>query len=355
MKNLFIYKIIRTIAILIFLIVVMLRTTEIISRVLILPFLFCSILYILKNICLLNENKKYANIFNKLFIIIFLTFWFGFLVYWCFLVIKNKNYLTLLFTIPLWIVGIYIIRRSLFGIKAKAVEKTKHKKINFPIVISSFLVLTVLVSGIIFLGIGIKDTYKLNKNTKGYITTNGYFKDYEIYNISTNRDKYNNVKKHVTYKLTYVYEVNGKKYTVDTDYGVGYIPEKNSIREVKYNPDNPNKAILVGTNGSNFLIYFGAFFILGSLIFILAFLYAKGIFDKVRFNVMGTFVGLVFVIVGIGLFLFQNGTTQSFMETVKSMGLWILIPIMFVIIGGFQTIKSLFFERVNIKKKKYKR
>jgi len=54
------------------------------------------------------------------------------------------------------------------------------------------------------------------------------------------------------------------------------------------------------------------------------------------------------LIIGVGVILFQNGTTSSFIETVKSMGLWILIPIIFIIIGVFQIIKSLFFERSTV-------
>ena len=65
----------------------------------------------------------------------------------------------------------------------------------------------------------------------------------------------------ITYKLTYIYEVDDIQYSITTDYGTNYIPEENSIREVKYNPSNPEEALLVGTNNSNSLIYFGLFFV----------------------------------------------------------------------------------------------
>lgn len=171
---------------------------------------------------------------------------------------KMKN---LAFTIPFWIAGIYIVRKFLFGKNLEEETKKKELKLNFSIIISSFLVLLVLIIGSTCLYFGIKDTYKLNKTTKEYMTTNGYFKDYEIYNTS---------KDGTTYKLLYAYEIDEKEYTISTDYGVGYIPEKNSIREIKYNPDNPSEAILVGTNSSNFLIFFGASFTLGGTVFVLA-------------------------------------------------------------------------------------
>lgn len=98
---------------------------------------------------------------------------------------------------------------------------------------------------------------------------------------------------------------------------------------------------LVGTNRNSALIYFGAFFILGGMVFVSTFLYAIGVFDKVKIDILGIYVGIVFFIVGIGIIAFQMEETSSLSETVERMGFWILIPIMFIIIGGFQTIKCL--------------
>ena len=67
---------------------------------------------------------------------------------------------------------------------------------------------------------------------------------------------------------------------VSTDYGVEKIPAVNSMRKVKYDPNNYEKAVLVGTNRNNGLIYFGAFFVLGGMVFVLIFLQIKGVFDK---------------------------------------------------------------------------
>ena len=83
--------------------------------------------------------------------------------------------------------------------------------INFRIIVSCFLVCSVLIIGIVCLYFGIKDTYKLNKMTREYSTINGYFIDYDIYSKS---------KDGTTYKLIYTYEVDGIEYTVATDYGV---------------------------------------------------------------------------------------------------------------------------------------
>lgn len=89
---------------------------------------------------------------------------------------------------------------------------------------------------------------------------------------------------------------------------------------------------------------------LGGSVFVLATLYITGIFDNIKINIFGLYIGIVVLIIGIGIILFQNGITSSLTETVKSMGLWVLIPIMFIIIGIFQIIKCLFFERLEMNK-----
>lgn len=327
-KGIFVGRIIITAIISIFLFFIIINSKSIISKIICIPFLLCGIFTIVKNVFLLKENKRYVNIFDKLFILSFLMFWFFILIYSSYLFIKNNNYFSILFTIPFWITGIYFVCKFLFNIKFKI-----NSTFNFKIVISCFLILCTLIIGPTFLYIGIRNTYKLNKLTKNYILTNGYFKDYEVYNTSK--------KSNTTYKLIYTYEVSGKKYSISTDYGVGSIPEKNSIRKVKYNSQNPNKAILLGTNHSNFLIYFGAFFTLVGTTFVLSALHIKGFFDKIKIDILGIYFGVVFLIIGIGIVLFQMGTTSSFIGTIKSFEFWILIPILFIIVGVFQIIKCI--------------
>lgn len=49
------------------------------------------------------EILRGANIFSKLFILSFITFWFGLLIYGSYLFIKQQNSFSLVFTIPFWI------------------------------------------------------------------------------------------------------------------------------------------------------------------------------------------------------------------------------------------------------------
>lgn len=310
----------------------------------IIPFIICLILSTIKNICLLIGKDRYANIFNRLYAFVFLLFAFGFLIFWSYLVIKSNNYVTLLFTIPFWIAEIYFIRKYFFKKSEKTLPNKTMLKFNIMIIIPYFLVITVLLIGIFCLFIGIKDTYYMNKITKNYLTTIAYFKNYEIFD-SYEEWENNRTQTHTTYRLIYTYKVDNKEYSIKTDYGNGYIPDINSTREIKYNPDNPSESVLVSMNRNNGLIYFGAFFTLGGMVFVLIFLQAKGIFDKIKIDVIGTYIGIIFTIIGIGMILLQNGMTSSFMETVKIMKFWILIPVMFIVVGILLTIRSLFLQK----------
>lgn len=335
-KNIVISRLIYSIFITIILFYIFSKTSN--GKIILIPFLICSLSLLLKNIFILNKKQNYVKYFEKIFVVSFLSFWFGFLIYACYIGLINKNYTMILFSIPFWICGIFLIKKNFFKQKNIYTNSKINLKFNFKIVISCLLVLILFLSGVLMLFFGIRDTYKLNKQTKNYIITNGYYKDYDIYNSDKNG---------TTYKLIYVYKVNNIEYSITTDYGTNYIPEKNSIRKIKYNQDNPKEAILIGTNGKNVLIFVGAFFTLGSLAFILGALTVLGYFDKFKIDVVGTYIGIVFLIIGIGIIVLQNGSTMSFIETVKSFSLWILIPFMFIIVGIIQVIKCLNLTKKN--------
>lgn len=333
-KNVYIKNIVIATFTTILLIYFMIKTTS--NKLIFVPFLICGFSMVGKNIALILEKKKYANIFSKIFIVGFLLFWFGFLCLWFYKSINDSHYQQLIFSIPFWLAGIYVIKKWLLKTKENEEKKQNNKRklfnIDIRILITGALILISFISGIAMLFSGIRDTYKLKKKTEGYIATNGYYYDYEIYNA--NKDD-------TTYKLTYIYIVDDKEYEITTDYATSDIPEKNSIREIKYNPDNPKEAILTGTKGNNILIYGGGFFTFVSFTFILIALSTLGCFDKFKIDIIRTYIGLLFIIIGIGMVLLKNGETISLIETIKAFGLWILIPIMFIVVGVHQLIIAL--------------
>lgn len=314
-------------------------------KFMIIPFIICVLISIMKNVFIIIGKDKYAKFCSKLYAAVFLLSATCFLIFWSYVVVKQKKYMMLLFTIVFWVMLIYFTYKYFLKKKETTLPRKSKFKFNAIIVVFSFLVFTVLGIGLYCLISGIKDTYNINQDTKGYLVTTAYFKDYEIFD--TNKKwEHNRYKTDTTYTLIYTYKVKEKEYTIKTDYGSGYIPKLNSTRMVKYNPINPDKAVLVGMNRNNGLIYFGVFFFFGGMVFVLIFLQAKGIFDKVKIDVIGTYIGVVFTIIGIGIILIQNEMTLSFIETLKVMKFWILIPFMFIIIGLLLTIKSLFLLKV---------
>lgn len=328
-KNIFLVSIIRN-SILVILLFVLFFCNQNIAKLILSPFILCGLAMIGRDICFLLNKEQYANIFKKLYTAIFLIFCFAFLVVWSYFSIQKGNVVSsIVITAFFAIVLIGIIGRKRIKINTLKIKKSPF---SFPFVMSFLLISITLVIGVVCLFWGIKETYELSQVSKNYITTNGYFVDYHIYHSD---------EEGVTYQLTYAYEVDGENYTVSTTYGSNYIPEKNSIREVKYDPNNPKEAMLTGMNDKSFLIYFGGFFTLGSLTFIIAFLSTKGVFDKVKWNVMGFYFGLVFLVIGIGFICFQIQDRSSLLEVIKSLGLWSIIPILFIIVGGIQMIKSL--------------
>lgn len=89
------------------------------------------------------------------------------------------------------------------------------------------------------------------------------------------------------------------------------------------------------------LIFAGAFFAFGAFTFVLGALTVKGYFDKLRIDVLGVYIGILFVIIGIGFVALKYGETYSVLETIQAFGFWILIPIMMIVAGVYQTVKSL--------------
>lgn len=351
-RTYFTTNIIRSIFIFALLIFIFIKNEQLIWRSIIFAFLILLLCHIVENIYKLLNKENLAKLFHKLYIFIFIAFSCIFLIVWSYLCIKNEKYFLLIFPISIWLFVFYIIKRELLGIKTKK-AKLKNSKFNFKFIISSFLVTSVLLIGIVCLIIGVKDKVNEYQIIKDYITTTAYFENYEIYNNGESL-KHNKRKLHPTYRLIYTYKIKGKEYNLKTDYGSSSIPDINSTRKIKYNPNKPSEAVFIGTNGNNILIYFGAFFFLGGMVFVIAYLSIKGVFDKLRINILGLYIGIVFFIIGIGLIFLQLGATSSFIEVIKSMVFWVLIPIMFIVIGFFQIIKCIFFERLNMNTKKGK-
>lgn len=296
------------------------------------PFLVCVALQIAKYIALIFNRQDYAVVLEKVFVVIFIICWFIFLIYWCYINILSNEYLLVMFSIPFWLVGIYFTKKGIFTNKKKKQSSNKKFARNPKIYISAILVISTFIVGVIMLYVGIRDSYSLHQKSKDYVTIDGYYSHYDIYNSDKNG---------TTYKITYNYEVNGVIYSIATDDGTSTIPDETSIRQVQYNPTNPQEAIVIKTEANTAFIFIGVFFILGSITFVLGVVTVLGYFDKCKIDVIGVYMGSLLIVVGIGIIIYQNGITMSFSGTIKSFGIWICIPILFIIVGCIQLFRCI--------------
>lgn len=292
----------------------------------IIPFLLAGLAVFFKNVFILLEKRKLADQFNKLYSVAVILYAFFIISYFGYTSIADKNYGMFIVLVPFLFIVILIVRSKLF-----------HKSNAFLLkYIPVLLVSICMIAGCYLFISGIKDLYDISVKTKGYVTTQAYFSEYDIY--SKDEDG-------VTYQLIYQYRVNNEVYSIKTDYGSNYIPELNSVREVRYDVNDPTRALLIGTNSNNVKIFMGAFFMLGSFTFVLAYLYIKGYFDHIKIDVVGTYMAAVCILFGIGMIVIQTGTTLSLIKTIESFGLWILVPLILILAGVYLLYKNLFLRR----------
>lgn len=294
------------------------------------PFIICISSDIVKNILLLKGENVNNRLFEKIFIIGFLSFVFLFLILWTGLSILSKDYSLIIVSIPFWIIGIFLVRKKLLGKETKLFKKFNFKQVFLYLFLSLFILI-----GIVMLYFGISNSFKNFSKTNNYVKTIGYFVDYEIYDSDEDG---------TTYKLIYSYNVNNKEYTVSTDYGTNMIPKEGSSRTIKYNPSNPSEAIISGGSSEILLLLIGIMFtMIPFVIFINMSPKIKEKLDNLNFNVTTLLIGIVFLIIGFMALYMMTGTF-SIIEMYKSFSLNYLIPylilLMFIIVGILLIIGS---------------
>ena len=118
-----------------------------------LPFLICSISMTGKSIARIMNKEKMEFIFGKIFTLGFLVFLIGFLIVAGYTSVRDKNYSLLIFSIPFWIVGIFLIKNRLLN---KKEENSGESFFTFAFITSALLVVIALLAGIFLLVYGIK-------------------------------------------------------------------------------------------------------------------------------------------------------------------------------------------------------
>lgn len=157
-------------------------------KIIFVPFLICSLSLAGKSLAQMMRKEKWASVFHKLFILGFLLFWFGFLAVAAFICIRDKSYGMLLFTLPFWVVGFFLVKNKLLGKKGGK----EASPFRFAFVVSAALVVIAIAAGIFLLVLGIQRrepgllfggvffvlvslAFPL-----GWLTVNGYFDRFKV-------------------------------------------------------------------------------------------------------------------------------------------------------------------------------
>ena len=113
----FIKKTIMAFAVSIFLGYIIIKTKDLLTRIVVIPFLIFGISLFIKNICLIFNKNKIAKIFSKINVISFFIYYFGFLIYWDYVAITNKDYILVAFSLLAWAGGIFVLCKRYLRLK----------------------------------------------------------------------------------------------------------------------------------------------------------------------------------------------------------------------------------------------
>jgi hypothetical protein len=119
-------------------------------KIVLLPFLFCSLSMMGQGIAQLLGKEKLARVFYKCFVAGLALFWFGFLAVAGYTSIRDKTFGMLILLIPFFLIGIFVFKNKLLGKKTKQ----EASPFRFDQVMSAILVSLVLLAGIWLLVLG---------------------------------------------------------------------------------------------------------------------------------------------------------------------------------------------------------
>lgn len=111
MKKGFLRKTISSLIVSIFLTYVLITTNDLLTRVVVVPFLMFVISLFIRNICLILKKERIANVFRVINVVLFFIYYFGFLVFWDYMAIVNKEWALVVFSLVAWLGGIFALCR----------------------------------------------------------------------------------------------------------------------------------------------------------------------------------------------------------------------------------------------------
>ena len=92
---------------------VFINTKDITIKIILIPIIICFISVLFYMLGKILNKDIIVKLMKKIYVIGFLTFWIGFLIFFTYSIIKQENdYSMILFTIPFWLFAIYIIHKE---------------------------------------------------------------------------------------------------------------------------------------------------------------------------------------------------------------------------------------------------
>ena len=90
---------------------VLFSSNDMTTKIIVIPFLVCGLSFFLKSIFIVCNKSHWAAWMSKVFVIAFLTYWFGFLIYWDYVSIVKGDYVSVLFSLIFWLAGGFVVYR----------------------------------------------------------------------------------------------------------------------------------------------------------------------------------------------------------------------------------------------------
>lgn len=87
---------------------VLIRTNDLLTRIIIIPFLMFGISLFIRNICLVFKKDRIARKLSIINAVSLFIYYFGFLAFWDYTAITNKNYKLVAISLLLWVGGIFV-------------------------------------------------------------------------------------------------------------------------------------------------------------------------------------------------------------------------------------------------------
>ena len=96
---------------------ILFNTKDLITIIVVIPFLIFSSGLFLKNIFLTLDKKSIAKIMEIIYVISFFIYYFGFLIYWDYISMTNKDYMSVILSLFAWFGGIIVAYKRCFKLK----------------------------------------------------------------------------------------------------------------------------------------------------------------------------------------------------------------------------------------------